>query len=98
MTITVRQRTGQDERLHHLLDEMRRTNRHSLPGTAARYIVRNQADPDEIELVLFWRGAILPTSEQRASALAALAADLAEVLDWEHATVKEGQVLLHAYA
>jgi hypothetical protein len=59
-------------------------------------VVRNLGDPAEIDLVLVWRGAVMPARECREAALAALAADLAEVLEWETAVVKEGQALLYA--
>lgn len=95
-TITVRMRPGCDELLESKLVKMRTENEHRLPGTAARYIVRNQSDPDEIDILLIWRSVIMPPAEQREAALAALCAYLEEVLDWQTATTKEGQVLLHA--
>ncbi len=88
ITITVRLRPGQEEQLQHRLQQMRLTNAHCFPGTVARYVVRNQGDPDEITLMLLWRAAVLPPDEQRGKALAALADDFAELLDWEHATMK----------
>lgn len=94
--ITVRQRPGQSEHLAERLQEMRIEGQHLLPGTAARYIARSQSDSDEIHIVLLWRAALHPSDQQRKKALAALAADFADVLDWEHAIVQTGQVLLHA--
>jgi len=94
--ITVRQRPGQGERLTEKLQEMRAQDQHLLPGTSARYIARNQQDPEEMYIVLFWRAALRPPEEQRTQALAALEADLADLLDWEHAQVQEKQVLVHA--
>jgi excisionase family DNA binding protein len=94
--ITVRQRPGQGERLREKLQEMRAQGLHLMPGTSARYIARNQQDPEEMYIVLLWRAALRPSDEQRTQALAALAADLADFLDWEHARVQEKQVLVHA--
>jgi hypothetical protein len=94
--ITVRQRPGQGVRLNEKLLEMRSLGQHLLPGTAARYIARNQRDPEELYIVLLWRAALRPPEEQRTQALAALATDLADLLDWEHARVQEKQVLVHA--
>ncbi|HEY1353124.1 MAG TPA: helix-turn-helix domain-containing protein [Ktedonobacteraceae bacterium] len=95
-TITVRLRPGQGERLIERLRELRTKGRHLLPGTAARYIARSRKDTDDLQIVLLWRGALLAGEDQRKQALAALAADLADLLDWEQATVQERPVLLHA--
>lgn len=95
--ISVRLRPGQEECFHHHLQQMRQANTHCLPGTMARYIVRNQSDPDEVDIVLLWRAAIAPPEQQREQALAALAAEFANVFDWNQARRKEGEVVLHAY-
>lgn len=95
-SITVRMHPGQNELLEEKLHEMRVENRHRLPGTAARYIARNQNDPEEIEIILIWRSVVMPPPEVRETALAALYADLAHALDWSTASRREGRVLLHA--
>ena len=93
--ITARLRPGGRALLAKKLDEMQAERTHCFPGTSARYISQNQAD-DEVEITLLWRGVAMPTDEERAAALAALWTELAEIVDWETAQVKEGQVLLHA--
>jgi excisionase family DNA binding protein len=95
-SITVRLRPGQGGRLTEKLLEIRTEGRHLLPGTAARYIVRSRDCPDEVQIVLVWRGAIMPAEEERETALAALRDDLAEVIAWETAFYKESQVVMHA--
>jgi excisionase family DNA binding protein len=95
-TITVRVLPGQGELLERRLYEFRATQKHRLPGTAARYIVRNEQDPGEIAILLFWRSLVLPPADERADSIAGLAADLADVLDWQTASLREGLVLLHA--
>ncbi len=95
-TVTVRVRPGQGEALESRLMEIHGSAAHGFFGTSARYVVRNLGDPAEIDLVLVWRGAVMPARECREAALAALAADLAEVLAWETAVMKEGQALLYA--
>lgn len=94
--ITAQLRPGQGERLVEKLLEIRTAGKHLLPGTAARYIVRSQGCPDEVQIVLVWRSAIMPPDEERESALAALRADLAEIVAWETALYKESQVVMHA--
>jgi excisionase family DNA binding protein len=92
-TIKLRVRPEQDELLTRKLDEIRTTNRHLLPGTAARYIARDPYDTASILIVLIWRRAIMPSEEERE---AALSADFADVLAWEQAVRTESRVLLHA--
>jgi hypothetical protein len=38
----------------------------------------------------------MPPEQEREAALTALTIDLADVLDWQTAQMKEGKVLLHA--
>ncbi len=94
--VTVRVRPGQDEALESRLVEIHGSEKHLFFGTSARYVVRDQGDPSEIDLILVWRGSCLPDPACREASLVALAADLADVLDWETAKVKEGQSLLYA--
>jgi hypothetical protein len=78
------------------LEEFRTAGKHQFPGTSARSVVRNHTDPASIELVLVWQAVVMPTADQRQIALAALRADLAEMVEWDQAQVKHGEVLLHA--
>jgi excisionase family DNA binding protein len=94
--ITAQLHPGQRERLVEKLLEIRTAGKHLLPGTAARYIVRSRECPDEVQIVLVWRSAIMPPAEEREAALAALRDDLAEIVAWETALYKESQVVIHA--
>ncbi|SRR5258707_1157691 len=94
--ITVRVRSGASEALEDRLVEIHGSSTHCFFGTSARYVVQNQRDPAEIDLVLVWRSSVMPDLACREAAVAALAADLVDVLEWEAAVVKEGQTLLHA--
>lgn len=94
--ISTRLYPGQEEQLASRLDAMRRHNSHCVSGTAARHLVRNKDDSQDITLVLVWRMEVMPNAEEREAALAALRAYLADVLDWDTARMKEGCALLHA--
>jgi excisionase family DNA binding protein len=94
--ITVRVRPGGSALLIQKLDEMQAQRKHCFPGTSARYIIQSKGDPDEIEITLFWRGAVEPSEEDREGALATLQMDLADAVEWTTARMVEGQVLLHA--
>jgi excisionase family DNA binding protein len=94
--ITAHLRPGQGKRLIEKLQEIRTEGRHLLRGTAARYIVRSRACPDEVQVMLVWRSAIMPPEQERETALAALRADLADIVAWETARYEESQVVMHA--
>jgi excisionase family DNA binding protein len=93
--ITVQVRPGQRTVLTERLAEMHRENRYTFPGTAARYIMTNQRDPNEITVILVWRLAI-SSAQTRRKALKAWMADFADVFDWDTARTQSGQGLLHA--
>lgn len=95
-TILARVRPGQGKILEEKVAKWRKERKHALEGTSARYVVRNQVRPDEVEIVLIWREAVMPERARREAALAALREDLAEVLEWETVMMKERKVLLHA--
>lgn len=95
-TITVHIRQGQSERLAQKLDEIRTAGKHCIPGTVARYIMQSATCPGEVQIMLLWRSANLPSAEEREAALAALRDDLAEILDWETTVYRESQVVMHA--
>lgn len=95
-TIKVCVREGQGENLEQKLTEIRLNRQHLLPGTVARYVVRNCAEPDNIQIVLVWRKVVMPPDEERQAAISALCADLGDVLDWDTASCCEGQVLMNA--
>jgi excisionase family DNA binding protein len=95
-SITVQLRPGQGKQLLEKLLQIRTEGRHLLQGTSARYIVYSRACPDEVQVVLIWRGAIMPPEKERETALAALRDDLAEIVAWETAQYEESQVVMHA--
>ncbi len=94
-TITLRKRQGQDKQFAQKLDEIRTSGKHCIPGTVARYVMQSAISPNEIQIMLVWRGGSRSLTEQREAALAALRDDLADILDWETATYRESQVFIH---
>ena len=95
-TITARMYPGQGGLLEDRLYEIRMAKKHRLLGTAARYIARNEHDPDEVEIVLIWRSVVMPSTDVREAALGAFYNDLADIIDWGTISRKEGRVLMHA--
>ena len=80
-----------------LLERVHRAGRHHIAGTIARYVVQSRDRPEEVQILLVWRQAVLPGRGAQEQALAALRADLATVLIWEEDSLiqQEGVVLLH---
>lgn len=94
--ITARLRQGQQEQLAQRLEEIRLDREHQLPGTVARYIVQDKVHPEQIQFVLIWRQLAMPPDEERAAAIAAFQANLADIIEWETSSTTEGCVVLNA--
>lgn len=95
LQIFVQLRSAQENMLEKRLDKMRVQSSHTFPGTAARYIVRSDQRPDEVQILLIWRGSLIPTEEAREEALEGLRRELADIVDWSTARYETGQVLMH---
>jgi excisionase family DNA binding protein len=95
-TINVRARDGQGVMLEPRLAEIRAGSKHLIPGTVARYIVRDKVDPDALQIILVWRKLVMPPNEEREAAIAALCADLSDILDLDTMSYREGQVVMNA--
>jgi hypothetical protein len=97
VSIIVSLRPDCDALLEQKLAEFRFQGKHEITGTCARAISRSRhAPPDRLTILLFWRAESQPCEEQCEQEIAALAADLAEVCDWETAFFHEGQTYAHA--
>ena len=93
--IFARIKAGQGKRFDAKLEEIRAAEKHLLPGTVARYIARSEEKPEDVQIVLVWRSTVMPPPGEREAALAALRAELAEILDWENAWSEYGRVVMH---
>lgn len=93
--IFVQIRSGQTEKLLHKLEEIRKENKHTFPGTVARYFARSQADTSDIQILLIWRGTVMPDEFTRAAALHELREELKDLLEWESAHMEMHEILMH---
>lgn len=93
--ISVSLREGREKELSEKLGAIRKSGEYTFPGTAARYVARSDQRPDEVQILLVWRGSLIPTAEAREAALEELRRDLAQVVDWETARYETAQVLMH---
>ena len=93
--IQVPVRAGQQGRLVEKLTEIQRANRHTFPGTIARYIIRGNSQLTSIHLFLIWKDTEMPTESVREQSLKALQDELADVLEWEQAKYSTNEALMH---
>jgi excisionase family DNA binding protein len=84
-----------EKELEKKLEAIRLSGEHTFPGTAARYIARSDQRPNEVQILLIWRGSLIPTPEAREEALNELRRDLADLVVWETARYETAQVLMH---
>ena len=83
---------GQQERLLAKLQAIQEENRHTFPGTLARYVFKEGASLATVSIWLIWKDTEMPDEAKRVEELAAFKAEFADVLDWESASqhTKEG--------
>jgi excisionase family DNA binding protein len=100
VSICVQVCAGQYERVLPTLQAIKQTQELLFPGTCTRYIIECPANANEpgssLELVLIWRRSAMPDASAREQALEEFRQAFADVLDWETARYREGEVLLHA--
>lgn len=94
-SIIVQVRSDHYSELMKKLEEIRYSDKYLLPGTVARYIIRSETLPGQVEFSFIWRSTIMPNEMARKKALDDFQQSLADVLDWSTAQYKEGQVLMH---
>ena len=94
-SISVLVKSHEEELLLQQIEEVKRSGRHLFPGTVARYVVRSKTIPRLVEIVLVWRSTVMPNEMEREQALEAFRQTLADVLDWDTAQYKNGEVLMH---
>src|SRR5579872_5387421 len=71
-------RVEERERLVEKLTEIQRANRHTFPGTIARYVIRGNPQLTSIHLFLIWKDTEMPTESVREQSLKALQDELAD--------------------
>ena len=94
-SIVVQVRPDRQAALMKKLEEIRHNDKHLFPGTVARFIVKRETLPEQIEISLIWRSTVMPEEEAREKALASFQQSLADVLDWDTAQYNNGTVLVH---
>ncbi len=94
-SIVVQIRAGHQDQLMNRLEEIRQSEQHLFPGTVARFIVKSETFPEQVEISLVWRNTVMPDEESRKQGLEQFRKALADVLDWNTAQYNDGTVLMH---
>ena len=93
--IRVPVRVGQEVQLLDKLKAIQKSDRHTFPGTVARYVVKADEAPTSVHILLVWKSTEMPSETKRAEDLALFQADLSDVLDWEAAQWSTNEVIIH---
>src|SRR5579883_2264371 len=93
--ITLRGQPNKRALLEEKLEEIRKHKQFLFPGTVARYVVGDDAEPEQVRIILVWRGTVMPDEATRQQELEALRQELADVLDWSTAQYNHGKVFMH---
>lgn len=93
--ILVRVRPGQQGKLVEKLKVIQEGDRHTFPGTIARYAIKGDMALATVRFWLIWKDTEMPNEAIRQKDLAAFQAELADVLDWETAQYNISEVIIH---
>ena len=93
--IRVPVRAGQGEFLIEKLADIQKANRHSFPGTIARYVVQEDSELATVHFFFVWKDTDMPDKSTRQQHLRELQGELADVLAWEHAHYSTNEALMY---
>src|SRR5258706_2509027 len=77
-------RSGQQTKLLEKLKAIQQTNRHTFPGTIARYVIKGNPELTAMHFMLVWKDTEMPNEASRQQDLQSFREELADVLDWEN--------------
>ncbi len=88
-------RVGLQDTLVKKLKAIQKLDRHTFPGTVARYVVKYDKELTALHIVLIWKSTEMPDEEVRKHDLELFQKDLADVLDWERAIYSTNEAIIH---
>jgi excisionase family DNA binding protein len=95
MDIQVQVRPGQQERLLEKLSVIQEENRHTFPGTVARYILKDSPSFTTLSIWLVWKDTEMPDEATRERDFVAFKAELADALDWETVKISTNEGIIY---
>lgn len=93
--ISVSMKSGKMSIFERKLEEMRRESKHIFPGTVIRSVISSKTKPEQVVILLIWRGTVMPDETEREKELEAFRQELADMLDWNTEQYDEGVVMMH---
>jgi hypothetical protein len=93
--IRVRVRADKQPELLEKLNAIQAANRHTFPGTIARYLIKGDEALTSVQFVLIWKDTDMPDETTRQHDLEALQNELSDVLDWETAYSTTHETLMY---
>lgn len=93
--IDVQVRANRQEQLVEKLQAIQKGDKHTFPGTIARYVVQGYAQPGSIHISLLWKSTDLPAEALRQTYLTMFQEDLKDVLDWGTAQIQTTEAIIH---
>jgi len=88
-------RVGKQAELLEKVKAIQKANRHTFPGTMARYLIKGDEALSSVHFVLIWKDTEMPDETTRQHDLKALQEELADVIDRETALYSTNETLLH---
>ena len=93
--IHVQVHPGQQERLVEKLKTIQQEDRHTFPGTIARYVIKGDQKLATIHVLLIWKDIEMPDEATQQQYLTLFQEELADVLDWDTAQYNTNETIIH---
>lgn len=93
--IVVGVRAGQQEQLVEKIYAMQKASEFVFPGTMARYILQDDDQLSQIQILLIWKNTEMPDEVTRQAQLAVFQREFADVLDWSTMQMKMTDALTY---
>lgn len=93
--IRVQVRAGQQAKLEEKLKTIQKLDRHTFPGTVARYVIKSDEALATVQILLIWKSTEMPDETTRQQDLMLFQEELADVLDWATAQSSTHEVIIH---
>lgn len=77
------------------LASIQNADRHTFPGTVARYVIKGDSTLTSVRILLVWKDTEMPGEIVRQRHLTAFQEELADVLDWETAHYQTNETIIH---
>ncbi len=93
--IRVSVRKGQQSKLVEKLKTIQKLDKHTFPGTVARYVMQGDETLETLQIFLIWKSTEMPGEEARKRDFASFQEELADVVDWETAQSATNEIIIH---